>query len=43
MASITDALSAYSATAKTALNSVSRGPLGDWWREGVKRVRIIGD
>ncbi|MFO0953256.1 MAG: carbon-nitrogen hydrolase family protein [Isosphaeraceae bacterium] len=30
------------ATRDNALKSVSRGPLGDWWREGVKRVRVIG-
>jgi len=30
------------ATAANALNSLKRGPLGDWWRDGLKRVRIIG-
>jgi predicted amidohydrolase len=29
------------ATRSNALNSLKRGPLGDWWQEGVKRVRII--
>jgi predicted amidohydrolase len=29
------------ATGKTAENSVKRGPLGPWWQEGVKQVRII--
>ncbi|MGE3820756.1 MAG: carbon-nitrogen hydrolase family protein [Isosphaeraceae bacterium] len=29
------------ATAANARNSVARGPLGDWWREGIKRVRIV--
>ncbi|MGL4550313.1 MAG: carbon-nitrogen hydrolase family protein [Gemmataceae bacterium] len=29
------------ATGGNALRSVSRGPLGDWWREGVKRVRVV--
>ena len=29
------------ATRSNALNSLKRGPLGDWWREGVKHVRII--
>ena len=29
------------ATAANALNSVDRGPLADWWKEGVKRVRVI--
>ncbi|QDV34372.1 carbon-nitrogen hydrolase family protein [Tautonia plasticadhaerens] len=30
------------ATASNALRSLSRGPLGDWWRAGVSRVRILG-
>jgi predicted amidohydrolase len=29
------------ASRSNALNSIKRGPLGDWWQEGVKRVRII--
>jgi len=29
------------ATGRLAENSVKRGPLGDWWTEGVKRVRIV--
>lgn len=29
------------ATRSNARNSVDRGPLGDWWREGIKRVRMI--
>lgn len=29
------------ATAGNALRSLSRGPLGPWWREGVKQVRQI--
>ena len=29
------------ATRSNALNSLKRGPLSDWWQEGVKRVRII--
>jgi predicted amidohydrolase len=29
------------ATAANARKSLSRGPLGDWWREGLKRVRVI--
>ena len=29
------------ATRSNALNSLNRGPLGDWWQDGVKRVRII--
>jgi predicted amidohydrolase len=28
------------ATAANARNSVGRGPLSDWWREGLKRVRV---
>jgi len=29
------------ATAANALNSMNRGPLTDWWKEGLKRVRVI--
>jgi predicted amidohydrolase len=29
------------ATAANALKSLERGPLADWWREGLKRVRIV--
>lgn len=29
------------ATRANAGNSIKRGPLGDWWKDGVKRVRII--
>ena len=29
------------ATAANALKSLGRGPLSDWWREGLKRVRVI--
>jgi predicted amidohydrolase len=29
------------ATAANAAKSLTRGPLGDWWREGLKRVRIV--
>ncbi len=29
------------ATGRTGRLSIERGPLGDWWREGVKRVRIV--
>ena len=31
------------ATGRQAQQSVERGPLGDWWRAGVARVRVIGD
>ena len=29
------------ATRTNAKNSLERGPLRDWWREGVSRVKII--
>ena len=29
------------ATRSNALNSLKRGPLADWWQEGVTRVRVI--
>lgn len=29
------------ATAANARNSMNRGPLADWWKEGVERVRVI--
>jgi predicted amidohydrolase len=29
------------ATGENARRSLDRGPLADWWREGVKRVRIV--
>ena len=29
------------ATASNALRSLSRGPLGDWWRQGLKQVRVL--
>jgi apolipoprotein N-acyltransferase len=29
------------ATGRLAENSVQRGPLGDWWTEGIKHVRIV--
>jgi hypothetical protein len=31
------------ATGQQARQSIDRGPFGDWWREGVKRVRLIDD
>lgn len=31
------------ATGRQAQQSIDRGPLGDWWRSGVARVRTIGD
>ena len=30
------------ATGRTAAKSVDRGPLGDWWKQGIRRVRLIG-
>ena len=30
------------ASGRTAAKSVQRGPFGDWWREGIEQVRIIG-
>lgn len=30
------------ATGRLALRSLERGPLGDWWRDGVARVRRVG-
>jgi predicted amidohydrolase len=38
---LTAKLELRQATAANALNSIKRGPLGDWWREGIKRVRVI--
>ena len=29
------------ATRSNALNSIKRGPLRDWWQDGIKRVRVI--
>ena len=29
------------ATGENAQRSLSRGPLADWWKEGLKRVRDI--
>lgn len=31
------------ATRANAENSVKRGPLGDWWKAGLRRVRVIED
>lgn len=31
------------ATGSLARRSMNRGPLGDWWRDGVKHVRLIGE
>ncbi len=34
-------LDPHKATRANALNSLKRGPLCDWWQDGVKRVRLI--
>lgn len=31
------------ATRRLALQSIERGPLGDWWRAGVAKVRLVND
>jgi predicted amidohydrolase len=38
---VTADLDLRKATAENALRSLNRGLLTDWWREGVKRVRVI--
>lgn len=38
---LTATLDLKKATRDNALKSLKRGPLGDWWQEGVKRVRVI--
>jgi predicted amidohydrolase len=38
---LTATLDLRKATAGNARRSIERGPLGDWWKEGIKRVRII--
>jgi predicted amidohydrolase len=38
---LTATLNLRQATRANALNSLERGPLRDWWQEGIKRVRII--
>ncbi|HEX8199818.1 MAG TPA: carbon-nitrogen hydrolase family protein, partial [Isosphaeraceae bacterium] len=38
---VTADLDLRKATAENARRSLVRGPLADWWREGVKRVRVI--
>lgn len=40
---ITATLDLRKATGHMARMSMERGPLRDWWREGVKRVRVIED
>jgi predicted amidohydrolase len=39
---VTATLDLNQATGSTAGKSVTRGPLGDWWRDGIGRVRILG-
>ena len=38
---VTTTLDLSRATRHMAKLSIERGPLGDWWQEGIKRVRII--
>jgi predicted amidohydrolase len=38
---VTSDLDLGRATADNARNSASRGPLSGWWKEGLKRVRVI--
>lgn len=38
---VTTDLDLKAATGENARRSLTRGPLADWWREGVKRVRIV--
>jgi predicted amidohydrolase len=30
-------------TGRLAGQSITRGPLGDWWQEGIAKVKVIGD
>jgi hypothetical protein len=38
---VTADLDLLKATGENARRSVERGPLTDWWREGLERVRVI--
>ena len=38
---IAETLDLSKATGAFALNSLRRGPLGDWWADGVRRVRVL--
>jgi predicted amidohydrolase len=40
---VSASLAVRKATGRLAKLSVERGPFGDWWREGVRKVRMIGD
>jgi predicted amidohydrolase len=40
---LTATLDMKQATGRQAQQSIDRGPLGDWWRTGVSRVRIVGE
>jgi len=40
---LTVALNMNKASGSLARRGMDRGPLGDWWRDGVKRVRMIGE
>ncbi|RKX35672.1 MAG: hypothetical protein DRP71_02700 [Verrucomicrobia bacterium] len=39
---VTATLNLDDATGSYALRSVSRGPLGDWWKTGLEFVRVVG-
>jgi predicted amidohydrolase len=40
---VTATLELERATGRQAQQSIDRGPLGDWWRAGIARVRVIDD
>jgi predicted amidohydrolase len=40
---LTVTLDLKQATGRLAHQSIDRGPLGDWWRAGVAKVRLIGE
>jgi predicted amidohydrolase len=40
---LTATLDMKESTGRLARHSVERGPLGDWWRAGVAKVRVISD
>jgi predicted amidohydrolase len=40
---LTATLDLEPATGRLAHQSIARGPLADWWRAGVSKVRLIGD
>jgi predicted amidohydrolase len=40
---LTATLGLQNATGRLAHQSIARGPLGDWWRAGTAKVRLIGE